>query len=188
MRAVSTTSVLLPVGGSWRLHVDADTAPIVVVTPPTGGPVTVTPEQTRGDRWEATYPVMAPGRYVARASVVDEGVVDFVAQVLAVTTDVQMPDVPAVVEYLGETSATEDEVQGALDAELAAQRGVCRVRAVYPPDLREALLRRVARNLALRSLPLAVLRGDAEAGSTVLPGKDPEVRRLEAPHRKLPIG
>lgn len=189
MRAVSSTSVLLPVGGVWRLHVDAlDDAPTVVVTPPTGGQETVTPEQTSGGRWEASYVVAAPGRYVARASAVDGGVVDFAAQVLAVTTGEQMPDVTVVVGYLGETSASEEQVQEALDAELAAQRSVCRVRAVYPPDLREALLRRVARNLALRSLPLAVLRGDAEAGSTVLPGRDPEVRRLEAPHRRLPIG
>jgi hypothetical protein len=188
MWAVSSTSVLLPVGGSWRLDVYADTAPTVVVTPPAGEPVTVPAEQFSITRWEASYVVAAPGRYVARATVVDGDLVDFAAQVLAVTTGAQMPDVPAVVEYLGETSATEGEVQGALDAELAAQRNVCRVRAVYPPDLREALLRRVARNLALRSLPLAVLRGDAEAGSTVLPGRDPEVRRLEAPHRRLPIG
>ncbi|MEU8329822.1 hypothetical protein [Micromonospora sp. NPDC048839] len=185
---MSSTSVLLPVGGYWRLDVDADTVPTVVVTPPTGEPVPVLAAQTAAGRWQATYLVLAPGRYVARATVVDEDVVDFVAQVLAVTTGAEMPDVPAVVEYLGETSATEDEVQNALDAELAAQRGVCRVRAVYPPDLREALLRRVARNLALRSLPLAVLRGDAEAGTTVLPGRDPEVRRLEAPHRRMPIG
>ncbi|GIF71905.1 hypothetical protein [Asanoa siamensis] len=91
--------------------------------------------------------------------------------------------------YLGETSWTEEEIQGALDAELAAQAKVCRVPVDMPADLAEAVKRRVARNLALRPLPLAVLQGDAQGGSdTVLPGRDPEVRRLEAPHRKLVIG
>ena len=59
---------------------------------------------------------------------------------------------------------------------------------LYPKDLRQALLRRVQRNLALRALPLAVLQGDAEAGSTILPGKDLEVRRLEGPFRRLLVG
>lgn len=186
MRVVSSTSVLLPVGGSWRLDVDSDTAPIVVVTPPAGEPVTVTAEQASSDRWQASYVVAAPGRYVARATG-DDDVVDFAAHALAVSTGPVL-DVPAVVEYLGQISATEETVGDALQAETFAQRAVCRVGAVYPPDLREALLRRVARNLALRGIPLAVLRGDAESGSTVLPGKDPEVRRLEAPHRRLPIG
>ncbi|HEY0700300.1 MAG TPA: hypothetical protein VGD43_21155, partial [Micromonospora sp.] len=122
-------------------------------------------------------------------STTDNGVVDFAAYALGATTEAGMPNADDVVDYLGPISATLDEVQGALNAEAAAQRSICRVGAVYPADLREALLRRVARNLALRSLPLAVLQGDAEAGSnTVLPGRDPEVRRLEAPHRKLVIG
>ncbi|MEV4384388.1 hypothetical protein AB0J68_01465 [Micromonospora sp. NPDC049580] len=187
MRAASSTSVLLPVGGVWQLLVDADTAPTVVVTPPAGDPEPVIPEQTSSGRWEASYVVDAPGRYVARASVVDGDVVDFAAQALAVTTG-PVVDVPKVVNYLGQISATEETVGEALEAETYAQARVCRVGAVYPPDLREALFRRVARNLALRGIPLAVLRGDAEVGSTVLPGRDPEVRRLEAPHRRLPIG
>ncbi|MBM0274131.1 hypothetical protein [Micromonospora tarensis] len=186
MRAVSSTSVLLPVGGVWQLLVDADTAPSVVVTPPTGDPVPVTPEQTSAGRWETSYEVTEPGRHVARASL-DGAVVDFAGQALEVTAGPVL-DVPKVVAYLGQISATQDTVGDALAAETFAQAAVCRVGAIYPPDLREALLRRVARNLALRGVPLAVLRGDAETGSTVLPGRDPEVRRLEAPHRRLPIG
>jgi hypothetical protein len=46
----------------------------------------------------------------------------------------------------------------------------------------------VARNLAMRGLPVAVLRGDGEAGDTILPGRDPEVRRFEAPYRRLKMG
>lgn len=97
-----------------------------------------------------------------------------------------------VTSYLGEDrgSWSDDELQEALDAESADQAA----RVTYPvdadgdpvaaPNLDEALKRRVARNLAMRRLPLAVLQGDADAGSTTLPGSDPEVRRLEAPYRK----
>lgn len=189
VRAASSTSILLPVGGSWLLDVDTDgDVPSVVVTPPAGDPVAAVVEQISAGCYRAVYVPAVAGRYIARASTAD-GVVDFAAYATAVTSGAGMPDVPAVVGYVGPTSHTEEELQEALDAEAAAQRGVCRIAAVYPADLREALLRRVARNLALRALPLAVLQGDAEAGgSTVLPGRDPEVRRLEAPHRKLPIG
>lgn len=99
-----------------------------------------------------------------------------------------IPDLTAVKEYLGQTSASDDTITSALAAESAAQSRVCRIPVTYPEDLGEALKRRVARNLALRGLPIAVLRGDAESGNTILPGRDPEVRRLEAPFRKLMLG
>jgi len=101
------------------------------------------------------------------------------------------PDTAAVKVYLGETSYSDAEIGAALAAELAAQSRVAKQPAAdvaWPADLAEALFRRVARNLALRMLPLAVLQGDAEAGSLTPPGRDPEVRRLEAPHRRLVIG
>lgn len=56
----------------------------------------------------------------------------------------------------------------------------------WPDDLREALIRRVARNLAMGALPLGVQA--TEVGGMVLGGKDPEVRRLEAPWRKVVMG
>lgn len=96
-----------------------------------------------------------------------------------------------VADYLGETSATDEQIADALAAEQAAQAARCRVPAdadPWPADLAQALKRRVARNLALRGLPIAVLQGDAESGSTVLPGSDPEVRRFEAPHRRITVG
>jgi hypothetical protein len=41
----------------------------------------------------------------------------------------------------------------------------------------------------MRAQPLAVLHGDAEAGTTAyLPGSDPEVRRLEGPYRPVVFG
>lgn len=98
-----------------------------------------------------------------------------------------VPTVAEVTEYLGATSATAEEIASAYAAEKADQANRCRVPAdtdVWPASLSEALCRRVARNLALRGLPIAVLQGDAEGGNTVLPGTDPEVRRFEGPHRK----
>ena len=86
------------------------------------------------------------------------------------------------------TGHSDAVIQGALNAETSAQAGKCRIPDPVPADLDEALKRRVVRNLALRKLPLAMLQGDADGGAVVLPGNDPEVRRLEAPHRKLVMG
>jgi len=195
--ATTADQVLLPVGGVWVLRVAVtdldgvlvDVAPTVTVTLPDDTTATPTVELVSTGVYRAVYEVGPTGRYVARAVATGYGVADFAAYAAAATTGAGMPTADDVIVYLGPTSATLDEVQDALDAEAAAQRSVCRVKAVYPADLRQALLRRVARNLALRPLPLAVLRGDAEAGdTTILPGQDPEVRRLEAPHRKLVFG
>lgn len=90
-------------------------------------------------------------------------------------------------------SFTDEELQGALDAETAAQAARCRLpdpvsADPVSADLDEALKRRCARNLAMRRIPLAVPQGDAESGPTIIPGNDPEVRRLEAPYRKRKVG
>ncbi|MEU4675743.1 hypothetical protein [Micromonospora sp. NPDC023737] len=197
VQALSPDSVLLPIGGVWEIAVSVtdvdglhvDTAPTVTVTLPAGSTATPTVERVSAGVYRVLYEAGTSGRYIARAVAGAYGAADFAAYALATTAGTAMPDVPAVVAYLGGTSFTDEEIQDALDAEAAAQRAVCRVRAVYPDDLRQALLRRVQRNLAMRQLPLAVLQGDAEGGdSTVLPGRDPEVRRLEAPHRKLVVG
>ncbi|HWD77948.1 MAG TPA: hypothetical protein VG497_03680 [Kribbella sp.] len=102
------------------------------------------------------------------------------------------PTLTDVKTYLGEAAArwSDPELQAALDVETQAQIEVCRIPTdpftdVYPVTLGEALKRRVQRNLALRSLPLAVLQSDAQGGNMYLPGRDVEVRRLEAPYRKM---
>lgn len=108
-------------------------------------------------------------------------------QILVYPALAGMPDLAKVKSYLGATSATDEQIQDALDAEAAAQRGVCAVPAQYPADLAQALKRRVARNLSMQRIPLAVLQGDAEAGTAAAlpPGSDPEVRRLEKPYLRL---
>lgn len=199
MRAGSATSVLLPVSGLWTIAVcisDADGyavdgTPELTITLPGGSTDTAELETDATGEYRTEYIVSAGGRHVASVVDAEHGAVDFAAYVTAVTTAAGMPVVDDVADYLREDAAswTEADLQGALNAEAAAQRSVCRVAAVYPDDMREALLRRVQRNLAMRSLPVAVLTGDAEGGSsTLLPGRDPEVRRLEAPHRKLVFG
>lgn len=85
----------------------------------------------------------------------------------------------------------DDELGDVLAAEIELQAKVCTIPAdptdppsdAFPTPLRSAIFRRVARALALKGIPLAVLQGDAEAGTTYLPSNDPEVRRLERPYR-----
>ena len=87
------------------------------------------------------------------------------------------------------TSASLTELEGALAAETAAQAARCRV-TPYTDDLREALMRRVARNLAARAIPVATWTSFEGGGgaSTRVPTSDPEIARLEAPYRRLVVG
>lgn len=109
------------------------------------------------------------------------------------------PDLAAVKAYMGATASTYEDaaIAIALTAETAAQAKRCRVPVTVDeddveapdptPDLVEALCRRVARNLAMRRLPLGVI-ADVEMGSTRLGSTDPEIRRLEGPYRKVSVG
>ncbi|WP_409074070.1 hypothetical protein [Micromonospora chalcea] len=199
MTAKSSTSILLPISGLWIIEfeiTDADgysasVTPAVTVTLPAGTASPVVAEGIGAGRYRAAYTVGSSGRYVARVVATGYGALDFAAYAAATTAETGMPTTDDVAVYLREGAASWDtaDLQDALDAEAAAQRSICRVGAVYPADLRQALLRRVQRNLAMRQLPLAVQMWDAEGGGgTVLPGRDPEVRRFEAPYRKLVIG
>jgi len=104
------------------------------------------------------------------------------------------PTLELVKSYLGVShSWTDAEVASALKAEKAGQARRCRVPADsedWPADLVEALCRRVAANLANRGLPLGVSAQMSEMSvqTTRVGGLDREVRRLEAPHRKVVIG
>lgn len=192
------------VGDAWAVAFayPLDPAPAVTVIPPTGVTTTVVPAGTVVAGWAAAIPITLPGRWVALVGDTLTGIDAFSVWAEDPARIDRFPDItdlrgqdenranPDDLGYLGANSWPDSEILDALEAEAAAQRSTCRIPAVYPADLRQALLRRVKRNLAMRGLALAVLRGDAEAGGadTVLPGRDPEVRRLEAPFRKLPIG
>lgn len=125
---------------------------------------------------------------------------EIVTVVAAFTSTVTVDD---VVEYIGPDVAAQwlidesdvqsyPEIQDALDAEVADQAK----RVSYPDDsdvsgwadLDQALKRRVQRNLAMRALPLA-MQTNTELGIVARPGgRDPEVRRFEAGHPRLPAG
>lgn len=106
---------------------------------------------------------------------------------------IDYPDLADVKAYLGQTALTytDASITSALAAEKAAQARVCRLPVVdathpLPVNLREALMRRVARNIAMRRLPLGIQA--EEVGSTRLGSTDPEIRRLEGPYRKVVLG
>jgi hypothetical protein len=197
--ATTATSVDLEVGDEWLIGVqvvDDDGTPTsatvaVAVTTPSGGSATPTAVEDGTGEYLARTTVAAAGRYVATVTVSGTvvAVVPFTAWAGAVTTAAAMPTVDELRDYLGDTSHDNDTLTAALAAEAAAQRARCTVPAVYPADLREALLRRVARNLAARSVPVASFSAfDGGVTSTRVPSSDPEVRRLEAPYRRMVVG
>lgn len=114
------------------------------------------------------------------------------------------PSLQEVGDYLDEPLSTStpvedgDRVVQAIAAETAAQLRVVRlpvesdplVERPYPADLAEALCRRVAHNLALRSLPLGLQASVADGAvmTNFVGGTDAEVRRLEAPFRRRVVG
>lgn len=202
IRSLSSPSVNLTIGQVWTIAAyvpAADGVPVAEVIGPDGVPTELLPAVVSGlsgEVWAVGYVPSLAGWHIATIGTA-YGTLTFAAYVSAAVGADGMPSLwdlvgdrtPEHPGYLGETSWSDDDVQGALDAELAAQRRMCRVPATYPADMREAALRRVARNLAMRRLPLAVLRGDGEGGdANVLPGQDPEIRRLERPYRRVKVG
>lgn len=194
LEAISDTSQDLALNGHWVIEVLVvdddgdlvDSVPVITVTSPTAVVTTPTVETVRTGIYRATVTTSTAGRYTATAVATSYGAAAFSAYVTDVSAAAAFPTLAQVKTYLGITgSGMDTTVQDALDAETAAQRRVCEVGPFYTADLAQALKRRVARNLALRGIPLAVLQGDAESGNLRLPGSDPEVRRLERPYRKL---
>jgi hypothetical protein len=190
-----STSSILRVGERWRIAVDVEStdvsAPAYTVTPPSGSPVAGELELVEGESasWEVFVETPAAGRYLAEVTL-GADVLHFAAYAYAITTAGGMPVVGDVVIYLKEDAASweTEDLEDELASQAAAQRAKCGERAAYPPDLRQALLRRVQRALALRSLPLAIQQGDADGGPMVIPGNDPEVRSLEGPYRRRVMG
>lgn len=195
IRALSAESVSRTVGQVWDLLVDvrdiydcltAD-VPTITVTKPDASTTVPTLQTLTSGVYLAQYTIATAGRHVATAATTSHGSISFTAFAIAVSVAADMPTAAQVRTYLGANSALDPQIQDALDTEAQAQRDICVVPAAYPASLRQALMRRVARNLSMQRIPLAVLQGDAEAGTTsaFLPGSDPEVNRLEKPYRRL---
>lgn len=168
------------------------TTAVLTVTRPDGS--TVVPTLTAdaaGSTFTADYLPVAAGRHVAAfvstgpAAGAAVDVFDVLAPAGAVVT---VYDVRAYLESAGPISFSDSDLSAALDAERSAQADACRVDD-FTPALREALLRRVARNLAARSVPVAQFSSfEGGSTSTRVPTKDAEVSRLEAPYRRLVVG
>lgn len=198
LHATAPTSADLTMGQRWPLRVLAlsdgwpvsDLTTVATVTLPDG--TTATPAMTliSAGVYEVVVLANTAGRWIATVAATGYGTVPFAATVAALVDGTGMPDLTATLDYLtgqGDQSWSEPEVENALAAETAAQRRVCRIPANYDADLREALLRRVACNLARRALPLSMQQGDADQGPVAI-GNDPEVKRLEKPWRRRPVG
>jgi hypothetical protein len=68
-------------------------------------------------------------------------------------------------------------------AEQAAQAATCEpLPDTLPDDLHQSFMRRVARHVAARGVPLGLIGLDSEYGASRLVRWDAEVDRLEAPH------
>jgi hypothetical protein len=85
-------------------------------------------------------------------------------------------------------SLTDDQVQAIVDTETALQAASCLVPAAYPAPLAQAVLRRCAREIAARGLPLG-MAGDTtgDYAPVRLPSFDAEIERLESPYRVLSV-
>lgn len=196
-RALSSPSVDRNVGGVWDILLDVrdacgllvDDVPVVTVTLPNATTATPAVETVTTGVYRAEYITAAAGRHTAAAVTATHGTVYFAAQVSAVTTGTGVPTVAEYKDYVKQDfgSWTDEEIQETLDVEASNQRRMCRVGAVIDPDLRSALLRRVRVNFSRRNQPILVTV-DSEGNNTFIPSRDPEVRRLEGPHRKLPFG
>jgi len=180
------------VGDTWEFAVAVEGTVTVTATVTDPAGATTTPAVTETDGvYEASKVLNAAGRWLAVMSVPGDvvGVEAFTAQASAPVPESGIPDLDDVKAYLntnGGTSMSDASIQEALTAERAAQANVCDIPPNYPPDLAEALKRRVARNLAARAVPIAQITSFEGGTSAVrVPRTDPEVIRLESPHRKM---
>ena len=199
LTVLSKPSAYAVLGEAWTVrvrtvdeygYVTGAVAPVAAAVLPDASALVPTflSDTSLGD-WTTSIVLTQAGRWTLHVST-PEDALDVAVWAEGPTTGTGMPTVDDVARYLGQSASSWDRgtLQDALDAERSDQRARCGERAQYPDALRQALLRRVARNLAMRRLPLAVNVGDADGGSLVLPGRDPEVRRLEAPYRRLVVG
>lgn len=104
------------------------------------------------------------------------------------------PDIAEVRAWIDvpDTVVSDAQLQTVLDAESAAQAVACRIPtdpAALPADLHSALLRRCARAVAARGVPLGLSGGDGqEWGPARVPAFDVEIERLEGGRRRFAFG
>ena len=102
----------------------------------------------------------------------------------------EVPDVAAVRLWASVTaqSLTDEQLQQILLAELDLQAQCCVKVDVYPSALAQALLRRCARDISARQLPVGLSADTSgEYAPVRLPSFDVEIERLEAPYRVIAV-
>lgn len=186
----------LEVGDVWviGLTVESGSTVAVTVTNPSGSTSSPTPVVADGSV-TISVPLTEEGRYLAVVTVTSDGVPDVTAYAIyAETPGGKVPGLEEVRAYLTgvsdyDTSQDDATIRDALIAETAAQAKVCKIPADYPPNLGQALKRRVARNLAARGVPIAQITSfDGGQQASRVPRVDNEVERLEGPYRKVVFG
>jgi len=162
---------------------------VLTLTLPDGTTEVLNLQHPETGLYQADYRTIAAGSHTARFVTTGEnaGAIEDVFLVAAV--DLARVTLQALRNYLGDTSDTDATLLEALAAEQAAQASRCRLDP-YTADLREALLRRVARNLAARAIRVTTYTSFEGGGGATqrVPPSDPEIRRLEGPHRRRTVG
>ena len=133
-----------------------------------GYPTPITPSGWWGG-WHPTIPTDPPLVNPVTAPTVPD--IRAWCEIGSVVTDAQISAV----------LAAETELQAARLVPLDGYPGTT------PASLAQALMRRCARQLAARGVPLGVTGAD-EYGPVALPSYDAEIERLEAPWRAIPVG
>lgn len=97
------------------------------------------------------------------------------------------PTLPEVRARLKVPVAVVDDAElgDVLAGEQSNQQQVCTTEP-YTADLRLALFRRCARQIAAKGVPLGILSD--EFGQTSLRANDAEITRLEGPYTRFPVG
>jgi hypothetical protein len=161
----------------------------LVITKPDLTTTVVTPTHDSTGKYSAVYVPVVVGPFVALWTTTVPAIT--MAQRWTVETFTAGPilALAALKTYLGTTTFSDGELSATLATETAAQLARCRMPAIVPAELVEALKRRVQCNLARRALPLGLTGASGDGDSPAyLPGNDPEVRRLEAPWRRMVVG
>lgn len=208
LQVIESDTDVADVGDTWRARVFVtdnnglgaapDSITCTVTKPDTTTAAATVTAQTVVGLYLVTFPLATAGRYTQVGTITsalfggDVWQLEITARAAGVALPV-LADVRGYLDRGGQTVSArwqDAELQAVLDSETAHQRAKCRQQSSYPKDLRDALLRRVQVALAYSTLPLAMSQGDAEAPPQRLGGvdRDPEVRRLEAPYRRLVMG
>jgi hypothetical protein len=101
------------------------------------------------------------------------------------------PTIPEVRAWsnVSAQSLSDDQVQAIIDAEVDLQGAVCEWgETSFPPSLSQSLLRRCAREIGGRQLPLGLTADTSgEYAPVRIPAYDAEIERLEAPFRVIAV-